>query len=76
MSVGNSYKQSSGGLFVPQENKTVCIFFEHGGRVTIEATKCEVSTDANGKLTKLDIEGPSSFPFLRLDAIQAIEFVK
>lgn len=67
--------QTSSGLFVPTKKKRVVIYFESGGRTTVETESPTISV-VEGKLVGLTLPGDSTFPFIKLDAIQAIEVIE
>lgn len=68
-------QQTRGGLYVPIKNKRVVIYFESGGRTTVETTNPVIEV-VDGQLTKLEVPGESTFPFIKLEAVQAIEVIE
>lgn len=76
MTAGNSFGQSSGGLFIPKAKKTAIIIFRGGGRTTIECTRFEPVVNDKNELIGLDYESESKFPFFRFEAVDAIEVVE
>jgi hypothetical protein len=75
--MNDNFKVSTHGIFIPVKKHRVQVFFVGGGRVTLECGQnFRVDKDEKGALTGVNFDSESDFPFIRLEAIHAIELIK